>query len=214
MAEDKKVAQERNEAGFIKQQMEISKRVAKQGEKGENIKVGEITYFVPDLESFNLDKLELDSIDDDGLPTYKDSRHNWLYGAVLAATKSNVRNKLVTGTASFKDGQTAPFDFDTLTAEGERGGSGEALKRIAELKRIWGAYVDGLKKSAAASKMLKGFFASADNLALQPQENKDKFLAYVTTFIGEQPADFLVANQKYLDNLLSACKGAVEAEDF
>lgn len=211
---EQKVTQERNEAGFIKQEMEISKRVAKPGEKGQNEKVGDITYWVPDLEAFKLGSIELDKLDDDGLPIYKQDVHNWVYGAILAATKANVRNKLVSGTASFKEGSAAPSTLAELIAEGERGGTGEALKRIAELKKTWGEWVDSLKKSAAATKMLRGYFASADNLALQPQDNKDKFAKYLTDFAATRTSEFLVANQKYLDGLLSACKAQQEAEDF
>lgn len=205
--------QVKNEAGFIAQTMEISKRVAKPGEKGENVKVGDVAYFVPELEAFGVQGPEQDSLDDDGLPIYKDARHNWLYAAVLNAVKVNIRNKLVSGTASWKEGATAPTNLEALMAEGQ-GQTGEALKRIAELKRKWAEWVAGLKKSSAAEKMLRGYFASADNLALQTQTNKDKFLAYLTDFIGTQEEGYLVSNQRYLDSLLTACKSDVAADDF
>src|ERR1700746_3630378 len=123
--------QVKNEAGFIQQLLAISKRVMKAGEaKGQNEKVGDVTYFVPELAAFDI-TAEVEEIDEDGLPIYKSEKANWVYGCILAAVKANVRSKLVSGTASFKEGLAAPFDLTTLMAEGERGGSGEALKKLA-----------------------------------------------------------------------------------
>jgi hypothetical protein len=186
---------------------------------GKFAKVGEATIYCPTLEAagFTVER-QLDEkgqeVIEDGLPIYKSDAHNWIQGAMLAQTKAQARNKLVSGTATLKDGQTIANDWATLTAEGERGGNGEALQIVRDVKAAFAKYVATLGKSQKAVETLITLFASKQSLALQSPENKGKMSQYVSDFAETLPADQLTRYMKYLEGINAACDNTEEVDDF
>lgn len=151
--------------------------------------------------------------EEDGLPVYADDKANWLQGAILAAVKAQARNKLVPGTATVKDGQSIPTDWEGLLAEGVRGG-GEALAIAREVKQLFTEWVVKLGKSEAATNTLVTLFSNRQALALQSADNKAKVKGYVEQFIDTIEEDKLERYQKPIDAVLATCEAAAVAEDF
>ena len=197
--------------------MEVNKKGA--GNKYE--KVGEVEIFVPTLsEIFPDAKIAVDKegkpVEEDGLPVYEDAKLNWVQGAIFAAVKAQARNKLKPGTATLKDNVSIAKDWDTLTAEGERVGNGDALAAVREAKAAFAEYVKGLGKSAAAMQTLNLLFANKQALALQSPENKAKMEAYVTEFATSMAEDEtkFARYEKYIASILAACEVSADANDF
>ena len=194
--------------------------VNKKGASGKYEPVGKVDIFCPTLEEFGLTaEVAVDkdgaAMEEDGLPVYKADAINWLQGAVLAAVKAQARNRLVSGTATLKDGAAIADTLEALIAEGERGaGSAAALAAIRELKTKFGAYVAGLGKSAAAQTLLTTLFGNKTALAMQSEANKQKMAGYISSFAETLEAEALASGQRYLQSLLDNCEGVVEAEDF
>ena len=194
--------------------IEVSKKVA-----GKFAKVGDVSIFVPTLEAagFTAER-QLDEkgaeVVEDGLPVYKSEAHNWIQGAMLAQVKAQARNKLVSGTATLKDGQAIASDWATLTAEGERGGNGDALAVVREVKAAFAKHVASLGKSQKAQDTLTTLFGSKQSLALQSPENKSKMEQYVSDFAATLDEANTNRFMKYLEGIATACSNTEEVDDF
>lgn len=199
---------------FIKLAIEVNKKVA-----GKYAKVGDVDIFCPTLESAGFapevatDK-EGNAVIEDGLPVYKEAAHNWILGAMLAQVKAQARNKLVSGTASLKEGSTIAADWEALTAEGERGGNGDALAAVREVKADFLAFAKALGKSQKAVETLTTLFGSKNSLALQSPENKAKMATYVADFAETLDEVKLARYMKYLEGINAACETSSEVDDF
>lgn len=198
-------------------QMEVNKKNPSNNGKYE--KVGEVTIFVPLLsEVFPEVKISKDKdgkdVVEDGLPVYEDEKHNYLQGAIFAAVKAQARNKLKPGTATLKDGQAIAQDWAALTAEGERGGNGEALAIVREAKAAFAEFVKTLGKSANAQQTLNLLFSNKQALSLQSAENKAKMEAYITDFAGSLNEQQMARFEKYITSVAEACAVTTEADDF
>lgn len=204
----------KNEAGFAQTKIEVAKKV---GDKRQ--KVGEIMIYVPTLESFGI-AAEIKSIDeDDGLPIYADEKHDYLFGAVIAAVKAKARNSLVSGTADLKPGVTIPANFAELLAESGRGAGGaEALATVRELKAKMGFWLASVeKKSAGTQAFINGLFANRQALSLQSEVNRGKMTDYIGKFaewLADDNLELLEKGQKYINSLLEAAQAATAADDF
>jgi hypothetical protein len=204
-----------NKSAFAQVAIEVNKKVS-----GKYSKVGEISIYVPTLADAGIvAEVQLDSktnepIIEDGLPVYKEDKFNWVQGAILAQVKAQARNKLVSGTADLKAGQAIAADWPTLTAEGERGGNGEALAIVREAKASFAKWVASLGRSAAAQQTLNMLFSNKQALSLQSTDNKAKVAKYVEDFAISLEAAELERYTKYLESVQVACESTVEAEDF
>lgn len=194
--------------------IEVSKKVA-----GKYSKVGDVTIHVPTLEDAGFTpEAQLDDkgqpVVEDGLPVYKSEAHNWILGAMLAQVKAQARNKLVSGTASLKDGAAIATDWAALTAEGDRGGNGDALAAIREVKADFAKHVASIGKSQKAQETLTTLFSSKNSLALQSPENKAKMESYVAAFAETLDEVKLARYMRYLEGINVACAVSVEVDDF
>lgn len=202
-------------SAFAVLSIEVNKKV-----NNKFTKVGEVAIYCPTLEDAKLEGAERqkdekgDEVFEDGLPVYKDKAHNWIQGAILAQVKAQARNKLVSGTATLKDGQAIATDWDTLTAEGERGGNGDALAVVREVKAAFAKHVATLGKSAKAQETLTTLFGSKQSLALQSPENKAKMEQYVGDFAATLDEASLTRYMKYLEGINAACANSEEVDDF
>ena len=198
-----------NEAGFLAATMAINKTVDKK-----YVKVGDVQYFVPTLAAFGIDaKVEAIS-EDDGLPVYADEKHDWLFSAICAKVALKVRSMLEPQSVTFKDGASAPADFAALMAEGKRGGAGQYMAMMSELRKAFAAYIDTLGKSAATKKVVCDAFANPEGVALASEDMRGKFAVYFNGFIEAcNNAELLERGQKHLEKLLAACEAGMP-DDF
>lgn len=194
-------------------QMDVSKKV-----NGKFAKQGEVTITVPtlaDVIAFVTSPIKKDEkgteIVEDGLPVYEDDKANWVQSAILAAVKAQARNKLVSGTATLKDGNTIPTDWEGLLAEGVRGG-GEALAIAREAKNLFAEWMAKQGKSEAATNAVVGLFSNRQALALQSATNKGKVKAYVESFAESLEEAALERITKPVEAVLAACEDTAEVE--
>lgn len=194
-------------------QMEVSKKV-----NGKFAKQGEVTITVPtlaDVIPFVTSAIKKDDkgveIIEDGLPVYEDDKANWLQSAMLASIKAQARNKLVSGTATLKDGNTIPTDWEGILAEGVRGG-GEALAIAREAKAAFAEWMAKQGKSEAATNAVVGLFSNRQALQLQSATNKGKIKAYVESFAESLSEEALERISKPVEAVLAACEETAEVE--
>ena len=194
--------------------MDVSTKIANKFSK-----VGEVTIHCPTLDSLDqpferMIDAQGNEVMEDGLPVYKLDQHNWVQGAILAQVKAQARNKLVSKTATLKEGATIATDWASLTAEGERGGNGDALAARREVINLFAAYVKNLQKSDKAQDTLNQLFKNAASLSLQSVENKGKMEAYVSDFAATLTDEQTARYMKYLESISAACEETTEADDF
>lgn len=183
--------------------------------------VGTVDIFVPTLEEVGVGEKPEQAVDaegkavvEDGLPVYKDARHNFILDCIVAATKAKARNKLVPKTANVKPGQTIASTLEALMAEGERVGNPDALAAIREAKADFALWTKGLGKSANAQTTLNTLFSNRPALFLQTSDNKQKMAQYVEDFSGSLDEAKLARYMKYLESVLVACEVGAEVDDF
>lgn len=192
--------------------MQKIKMTVSKKDGGKYVEVGTIDYYAPTLADFGIEA-PATSTDEDGLPVFATDALNWLQKAVHAATKAQIRNKLVSGTADLKDGQTIPETLADLCAESE-GNAGAALEAIRNIKALWAKWVAATGKSANAQSMLITFFGSKLALATQDNATKQKVIGYITDFCATLTDEQLAGGQRYIDSLLSVATSDVSADDF
>lgn len=187
-------------------------------ENGKFVKKGEVTITVPtlaDVIPFVTSEVKKDDkgqeVYEDGLPVYEDDKANWLQSAMLASIKAQARNKLVSGTATLKEGLTIPEDWDGILAEGVRGG-GEALAIAREAKAAFAEWMSKQGKSEAATQTVVTLFSNKQALALQSAVNKGKIKAYVEAFAESLDETQLERFDKPVQAVLDTCDLAAEAE--
>lgn len=193
--------------------IEVSKTEKVAG-KNQRTKVGEVAITVPVLDDM-LPVLAGAKItgQEDGLPVYDDDRANYIQSAVLAYVKAGARNKLIPGTATLKDGLSIPTDWEGLTAEGERGGNGAALKLYAEAKAHFADYVATLGKNEKTSNLLISLFGNKTALALQPAATKAKVKAYIEGFADYLDPEALERMQRPIESVLETCDSGSDELD-
>jgi len=197
----------------------LSIEVNKKGTGGKFEKVGAVDIYVPTLEAAGFTperQKDEDGKDvvEDGLPVYKEASHNWIQGAMLAQVKAQARNKLVSGTAALKENAVIATDWDTLTAEGDRGNNGDALAAVREVKALFQKWVATIGKNQKAQETLTILFANRQSLALQTAQNKAKMEQYVGDFAATLDEAQLTRYMKYLEGVNAACSTSDEIGDF
>lgn len=199
---------------FAQVKIDVSKK-----ENGKFAKVGEQTIYVPtlaDIIQFVTSPIKKDEktgaeIIEEGLPVYESDEANYVQGALLASVKAQVRNKMVSGTATLKDGQKIPTTWAELCAEGVRDGSGLALAR--EFKAAFAEYVSKQGLSEAAANTLITLVSNKAALSLQNDGVKQKVAARLGAFAESLDA---AALEKFMRPLeaANAATEASEAVDF
>lgn len=186
-------------ANWFAHTIDIGKKVTDERTKETSVtKVGSVAYAMPLLEAFDFStaKLKLDDkgameLDEQGFPCYEDPKHDWAFGALVAAVKMQLRNRLVPQTVELKDGMSISLTMEDLIKESSGGkGNAEYMKLVKETKLAFGAYMGTLGKSAEAIAMAVNLFSNKEALATQPQGIKEKFSAYLEGFAASlEPAD-------------------------
>lgn len=201
--------------------MEQIKIEVNQKVNGKYAVVGTVDIFVPNLEEVGVGVAPEQATDEkgelafeDGLPVYKDARHNFILDCIVAATKAKARNKLVPKTANVKPGQAIATTLEALMAEAERIGNPEALAAIREAKKDFSKWVETLGKSANAQATLNTLFGNKEALKLQSAEAKAKMAKYVEDFSEALEEEKLNRYMKYLESVNAACELVTEVDDF
>jgi len=196
--------------------MSVSKKIAKVGkiDEFEYEEVGVVKLPLPLLSDFGVEAKfkrdekdpTRDAVGEDGLPIYEDDKMDWLFSAAVAATKAQLRNRLISGTAEFKEGKRASETMEELIAEGGRGvGNAEALKLRHEIRKSFAAFVGTLGKSQQTQAVLVGLFSNKEALALQDDINKGKFKAYLGQYADTLEEKDLERYAKFLGSVEEAC---------
>ena len=190
--------------------MEVSKTEKVAG-KNQYVKVGEVDVHFPTLEEVAgfVQSAKVMKTGDDGIPEYEGAEANWLMTAIMAYTKANARNKLVSGTVELKDGLKIPETWAEFTAE--TGRSGEALAIMREAKAEFAEWISKQGKSENITKVLITLFNNRAALELQGEANKGKMQAYVESFAESLSEEKLERLQKPIENVLEACSSSADA---
>lgn len=193
--------------------MATTKLVMHKKDNGKHVAVGSINVFVPELKDLGWD-VEVKELDDDGLPVYADAKAQFAQDALTAAVKAQARSKLLPGTITLRDGSRIATSVSELLEVGRRGGNGEALAFIRDLKVMFAKWVAGTGKSETVQKVLTTLFANRAALSLQSESVRTKFAGYLGDFSESLEEDVLEKAENYLQSLLDICNSDVSEEEI
>jgi len=186
--------------------MKVSKK-----EDGEYKEVGEVTVFYPLLSEMGI-AVEPAGKDEEGFPTYADERVQYVFDAVLAAVKATARNRLQSGTATLKEGNTIAETVEALLATGER--SGEALKTRREYFASFKAWLPSLGKAAAFNTAVYDIVSNVKNIQYQTAKRKANILQLITDHAASLSAEDATRFERIIVQIGEACETAEELSDF
>lgn len=199
--------------------MKVSKK-----EDGEYKEVGEVSVFYPLLDEMGLSvtpsgyekegkdgKMEA-CVAGEGFPTYADERVQYVFDAVLAAVKATARNRLQSGTATLKEGNTIAETVEALLATGER--SGEALKTRREYFASFKAWLPSLGKAAAFNTAVYDIVSNVKNIQYQTAKRKANILQLITDHAASLAAEDAARFERIIVQIGEACETAEELSDF
>lgn len=204
-----------NVAKFVPMELVISKT-----ENKKRVEVGKLNIFVPLLAhalpiiataTIKKDDKGNDMIED-GIPVYESDEANWIQDAFIASLKAQVRNKLVPNTATLREGQSIPTNWQELVAEGSGRGAGAALKLLAEFRKAFSDWVAKQGLAEAAANTLIALVSAPKNLSLQPDVVKDKVSARVAAFAESLSEEDTEKFMRPLDAISEATKPLENAE--
>lgn len=186
-------------------EMKVSKK-----ENGAYVEVGSVEVYYPLLSELGID-IEPSGKDDDGFPTYADERVQYAFDAVMAAVKASARNKLVSGTVEFKEGNKIAETVEELLAAGERSGAALALRRefFADFK----AFLPSLGKSQAFAAGLYDIVSNVKGICNQSGKRKELISATVGDFAGKLDAEKLAKYERILSQIAEQCEAESELPD-
>lgn len=191
--------------------MEVSKKEEVAG-RPQYVKQGEVEIFYPTLEDFGI-TAEVKETDEEGFPVYTDSKMQYAFDAVLAAVKAQARNKLISGTATLKDGQSIATTLEQLL-ESNTANRGDALAAVREMLAAFKAWLATTGKKESVQAAVYSLAANRTGLSLQSEEKKGKFLVYLADFAGKLTAAQADRFAKPLTALEEAATGGDPLDDM
>lgn len=151
--------------------------------------------------------LEISAEDDDGLDYYADARIQFVYDAVVSATKADARNKLVSGSSALKPGNKIADTVEELIAKAERSGAALALNR--EFLTSFSAYLAAKSgKSAVVQALYNGMTKVRATITLSSQARKDGLLAQLEGYIGQATTEDVAKFSNIITTLGDLCSSA------
>lgn len=193
--------------------MEVSKKEAVNGVQ-QYVKQGEIAIFYPLLADLGLDaKLAEKPEDEDGFPIYADPKAQYAFDAVLAAVKAQARNKLISGTATLKDGQKIAETVEELLEAGSAN-KGDALAAIREMLAAFKVWLPTTGKKTATQSAIYDLAANRKGLALQTADKKAKFQGYLSDFASTLTPVQVARFERPLVALNDACEATDALDDM
>lgn len=191
--------------------MEVSKKEEVAG-RPQYVKQGEVEIFYPTLKDFGI-AAEVKETDEEGFPVYTDAKMQYAFDAILAAVKAQARNKLVSGTATLKDGQSIATTLDQLL-ESNTANRGDALAAVREMLAAFKAWLATTGKKESVQAAVYSLAANRTGLSLQSEEKKSKFLVYLADFAGKLTASQADRFAKPLTALEEAATGGDPLDDM
>ena len=197
----------------------VSKKVEGKDGKGEYEEVGKINIFYPLLSEFGVaaefakdEKTGEPKKDDDGLPLYAEEKAQYLFDCVIASVKAAARNKLISGTATVKEGAKIAETLEELIAP-STGNRGEALAIAREVLAKFKAFLATTGKNQAAQDTIYLYASNKPALALASATRKEKFLGYVAEFIAKLSPEEVSKYERPLKAWEETAKTATASEE-
>lgn len=190
--------------------MSTIKMLVQKTEDGKRVELGTVNTYVPVLAEIGI-AVEPVKVDENGEAEYADNTHQFIYAALLAAAKAQVRNKLVPGTINLRPGQKLPENLEELVTP-TVSNKGAVLAERRALMDMFKAFLPSTNKPEAVQTALFKLFNAPDNIILQPVDKREKLQVYFNTFgesVGEKLTDWQIA---YVQNVIEQC--AAEELDF
>ena len=190
------------------------------GDNRKRKEIGAVEVFTPEMSEIlqiAAAAKETSKDETDGLPVFDSQEANWQFGAVYNAVKMAARNKLENKSIKLKEGLTIAETMAALTEEGQRGGGGEGLAILREVKASFAEWVASLGKSEATSQYIITMFTNRAALATQIKSVKEKMSKYVEEFAATLTDEQIDRFTRPLEAIAAACSTpstAEEAQDF
>ena len=189
--------------------MEVSKK-----ENGKYVKQGDVVIHYPLLSEMGL-TVEPKENDSEGFPVYADDKVQFVFDAVLSAVKAQARNRLISGTATLKDGLSIAETVEALLESGGTGNKGEALAVVRDMLVAFKSYLAGTGKSQAVQDAVYNLAANKKSLMLQPADKKAKFSeTYLAGFAEMLSEEQAARFERPLVALSEACEAGDALDDM
>lgn len=180
-------------------------------------KVGEFSVYMPFITRFAdiIASAKQTGTDEEGVPVYDTDGANWLQRAILALSKAEARNKLLSGSADVKPGLKIPTSFDELVTPAEGSGS-NALAAIADLIKGFTSWLESTGKPAAIIPTMGQLVRNKSAIGLQ----SEKVRTVLSSWLQEYGATATGAGalteyqQNYLVSLIEACTEVQSLDDM
>lgn len=186
------------------------------GDNRKRKEIGAVNIFTPDMSEIAkiaVGAKETSKDETDGLPVFDSQEANWLFGAVFNAVKMAARNKLENKSIKLKEGLSIAETLESLTEEGQRGGGGEGLAILREVKSAFADWVATLGKSETTTSFIVTMFTNRAALATQTINVKEKMGKYIEEFGAKLTDEQLDRFSRPLEAITAACSTPSTAED-
>lgn len=187
--------------------MEVSKKI-----DGAYVKQGDVIVFYPLLSELGL-AVEPKEYDKEGFPVYEADAVQYTFDAVLAAVKAAARNKLVSGTATLKDGAKIAESVEELLESGG-GNKGDALAAVREFLAAFKAWLPSTGKKEAVQSAVYDLASNRKGLALQTADKKQRFAIYLADFAETLNEEQAARFSRPLLVLNECCEAADALDDM
>lgn len=185
------------------------------GDVTKTVPVGSVAVYYPELSELGFDVQPTGytkALDKDGkeivgtqeFPIYDDEKHNYVWSAVWAAVKANARNKLVSGTATLKDGATIADSVEALIEVAERDGT--ALKNRRDCFAAFKTYMLAQGKAVAFVQQVIDVASSNKTLPLQSAKRKDSLKELIGAFFVSCKPEDASRFDRTVDSIVTACE--------
>lgn len=209
--------------------MEVNKKVINPVTKeGEYQKIGTVEIPVFSLSEFDVPATPLTGAEraaaltaagvtaeaDDGLDVFSNPKIQFVYDAMVAATKADARNKLVQGSVTLKAGNKIASTVEELIAKAERSGAALALAR--EFLTSFAAYLSTKSgKSATVQALYNSMVKVRQSITLSSQARKDGLMNQLEGYTAQASTEDVGKFQNIIATLGDLCTDAdvVEVED-
>ena len=191
--------------------MEVSKKgKLPSGETG-YIPVGKVPVLLFSLSSFGL-PVEASSIDEDNQHVYTDPRHQYVYDAIVMATKADARNKLAPSSTDLKSGCVIAQTVEELIAKAERNGAALALNR--EFLADFASYLKASSgKTAGVQALYNGMVKTRASITLSSEARRHGLQAQLGLFLDQLDEAKQAKYVNILTTLDELCQGEVALDD-
>ncbi len=200
--------------------MEVSTKKEIDG-KNQYVPVGSVVVYYPLLSELGIgvspakyfkmvEGKEVESKEDDAdaFPSYSDERVQYVFDSVLASVKAQARNRLVSNTATLKEGLSIASTVEELLESGSNN-KGEALANIREAGKAFAAFVklpnkEGKARSEKLQSVLVSFFSSPKSVITGDSKMVGRLEKAISSFVDSLNDEQASKYSRHLAKLLEA----------